>query len=243
MLLLTSDFWEIKTTKKTGRGIFVKKDLQAGIVIGDYIGKVLKTAEDDTSEKDEGLYLMYYHDRASIYPKNIQGPGVHLINHSCAPNCWMYIYKGHTLFFTLRHIFAGEELTISYLLSHDPLCHPCTHVCKCDSMVCSHTMHQTKEQFQKWNTFCEIQTKKTKRARIQYGKELAKLAIYPEHIPDNHVYTLTGCTEQSHLSLDNTILPTTNQLRQLIRKTGRILSFPELKTTVYGIRYDEIIYF
>src|SRR5687768_10758672 len=84
MFLLDASYWEVKTTKEKGRGVFAKKDIAPGIVIADYLGRVIKTAEEDTSEKD-GLYLLYYHDYASIYPADLEAEGFHLVNHSCVP--------------------------------------------------------------------------------------------------------------------------------------------------------------
>lgn len=240
MILLPADSWEIKTTEKKGRGIFVKKDIAPGVVIGDYIGRVIKTAEEDTSQKD-GLYLMYYHDYASLYPIDIHAPGVHLINHSCAPNCWIFTYKGHTLFFTLRKIFAGEELTASYLLSPDASCEPCEHICRCESAVCTQTMHLPEEQFKKWTMFTEEQGKKTKRARIRYGRELPELSSYPDSIPDEPIYNLFGSTEKPPLRFTDKQLPLLSTLRKLIRENGRILSFPNLKITVLGVQNDAAI--
>jgi uncharacterized protein len=241
MILLPDDAWQIKTTPKKGRGIFVTKDLPAGTVIGDYIGKVIKTAEEDTHEKDDELYLMYYHDYASLYPVDVKAPGLHLINHSCAPNCWMYTYKGHTLFFALRHIFAGEELTVSYLLSPDRACHPCHHICHCESIICYHTMHLSQERFDKWDAFETEQAKQTKRARIRYGKVLPTLPEYPKSIPDHPIYTLVGSATQPALILEDKKLPPTQEIRKIIRETGRILEFPALKTKVFGVDNDTIL--
>jgi len=137
MFLLGKDFWQIKKTNKKGNGVFAKKNILQGTVISDYLGKVIKMSEYDLDLDKDGLYLMYFSDRAGIYP-DLTTPGPHLINHSCTPNCWMYIYRGHTLFFALRDIKPGEELTISYLLSpKDESCNNCTHVCKCDSEFCT----------------------------------------------------------------------------------------------------------
>src|SRR5581483_12361204 len=135
---------------------------------------------------------MYYHDRASIYPKDLNESGIHLINHSCMPNCWLYTYNGHTLFFTLRTIFPGEELTADYLLSPAEYCQDCTHQCYCDTLVCRGTMHLPQTQFKTWETFHEHQGKQTKRMPIRYGKQLAPLALYPEQIPDHTIYNLYG---------------------------------------------------
>ncbi|MFC1625630.1 SET domain-containing protein, partial [Patescibacteria group bacterium] len=150
--------------------------------IGDYLGKVLKTSQYDLDKDKDGLYLIYYSDELCIYP-NLQKPDIHLFNHSCEPNCWIYRYCGHSLFFALRNIKKGEELTISYLLPpKDKNCSPCTHGCSCGSKLCTGTMHQTKEKFQAWQKYQNRENKKTKIAKAIVGKKLKKLDKYPKSI-------------------------------------------------------------
>ena len=43
MFLLSEDYLQIRKTKKKGFGVFAKKRIKAGTVIGDYLGKVIKT--------------------------------------------------------------------------------------------------------------------------------------------------------------------------------------------------------
>ena len=236
MILLPEDYWEVRNTDKKGRGIFAKKDIPAGTVIGDYIGRVIKTAEEDIYEKDEALYLMYYHDRASIYPVDHKAVGVHLLNHSCTPNCWMYTYRGHTLFFALRHVFKGEEITISYLLSPlDETCNPCKDICYCNGLLCRGTMHLTDDKFDRWNEFNESIEKKTKKARVTYGKELPKLKNYPESIPDNPIYDLFGSAQEKPLELSSDELPSAQEIRNLIREKGKTINIPKLNTKILGV--------
>lgn len=112
--------------------------------------------------------------------------GPHLINHSCMPNCWIYIFHGHTLFFALRNILPGEELTISYLLSPlDETCNLCTHDCKCGNRLCTGTMHLSKNKYKKWQKFQDNERDKTVTAKFVFGKNLQKLDFYPKIISDN----------------------------------------------------------
>ena len=241
MVFLSNEYWEVKKTGNKGLGLFAKKTIKPGIVIGDYIGKVLKTAEADIQEDKQNLYLMYYHDQASIYP-NLQKPGIHLLNHSCTPNSWLYTYKGHILAFTLRRIFPGEELTISYLLSpKDESCRPCTHLCKCQSLMCKKTMHQSLEKYKKWRTHQEAKAKKDKRERICYGKELRLLTSYPKIIIDNPIYDLFASSKEPALSFADKTLPPTTEIRKLIRKTGKVIEFTALNTKIYGVQNNLII--
>lgn len=188
MFLLKDNFWQIKATYEKGFGVFAKKQIKAGTIIGDYLGKVIKTAEYNLDKDKEGLYLMYFTDTACIYP-NLKKPGIHLLNHSCSPNCWIYIHRGHTLFFALRKIEPGEELTISYLLSpKDETCKPCTHNCKCESKFCTGTMHLTKDKYKQWQKFQNEQKEKTKTPKVVFGKNLPKLTSYPKIDPNNPIY-------------------------------------------------------
>ncbi len=188
MFLLAEDYWQIKKTKEKGYGVFAKKEIRAGSIIGDYLGKVIKTAYYDLDNDKNGLYLMYLSDQASIYP-DLRKPGIHLLNHSCAPNCWIYIHSGHTLFFALRKINPEEELTISYLLSpKSEYCKPCLHNCKCDSKFCTGTMHLSEDKYQTWQKFQNEEKKKTKKVKAVFGKNLPKLTSYPKTIPNNPIY-------------------------------------------------------
>lgn len=185
MMLLSNKYWEIKNTKSKGRGLFAKKDISKGTVIGDYIGKVLRP--EDTLVDEENFYLIYYHDHAVISP-DLEKPGVHLLNHSCIPNAFLYIYKGHTLVFALRRISKGEEVTIPYLLApKDKFCKPCPHICKCGNLQCSGTMHLSKEKYDKWRKFGDTQAKETKRERVSFGKELPLLSSYPKRISGDYI--------------------------------------------------------
>ena len=242
MFLISDDYLETRDIKEKGKGVFAKKNISQGVVIGDYIGTVIKTAEENVREEDIGLYLMYYHNQASIYP-NLSKNGIHLLNHSCTPNCWMYTYKGHTLFFALRQIFEGEELTISYLLSpKDEYCRPCTHVCKCGSTVCSGTMHLLDARYKKWAEFHNMEEKKTKKSRIKYGKILPTLTSYPKNIHDNPIYALFGSSKKSPKVLKNNSVPPISEIRKLIRETGRTIYLPLLKLKITGVVEDEIVF-
>lgn len=188
MFLLAKNAWCIKKVHGKGFGVFTKKSIKAGSVISDYLGRVIKTAEYDPDKDRQGLYLMYLTDRASIYP-DLSKPGPHLINHSCTPNCWIYICHGHTLFFALRNIDSGEELTISYLLSPDEdTCKPCTHICNCGSKNCKGSFHLTKDKYKLWQKFQEKEKKKTKIVKFIFGENLPILPSYPKNVHIDSIY-------------------------------------------------------
>lgn len=191
MFLLKRNYWQIKKTKVKGYGVFAKIEIAAGTIIGDYLGKVLKTAEYDLDSDKNGLYLMFFTDQASIYP-DLNTPGIHLLNHSCKPNCWIYTYKDHTLFFTLRKINSKEELTISYLLApkRKSCILSCLHICRCGSKNCTGTMHLSEEKYQLWQDFQDKENKSNEKVKVVFNKNLPKLPSYPKLIPTNPIYPI-----------------------------------------------------
>lgn len=51
MFLLKNNSWKIKKTIEKGYGVFAKKEIKAGTVISDYLGKVINIAEYIVIEK------------------------------------------------------------------------------------------------------------------------------------------------------------------------------------------------
>lgn len=241
MFLLSEDYWEVRETSKKGRGVFAKKDIEAGTVIGDYLGTIIPESEEDEYEKKHGFYIMYYTDEASVWP-DVDKPGIHLINNSCAPNTYMYTYQAHTLYFALRKIFAGEELTVSYLLAPiDENCSPCKDICHCGSEFCTGTMHMNQKTYDAWNAFDDEMVKDFVIPPYTFGQQLEKLPSYPEKIEDNPIYPLFG--EQHHKTHEfpDTTLPSQHELRKRIRETGQRLQFPNINVTVCGL-FDNHIF-
>jgi uncharacterized protein len=68
------------------------------------------------------------------------GNGSQFINHSCQPNCFVRIVRGHIIFFALRAITPGEEITMDYVNSY----HPDTKRCRCGAPGCRGTINLIK---------------------------------------------------------------------------------------------------
>jgi SET domain-containing protein len=102
MILLEKSYWEIRKTKSMGRGVFATKEIPPGTIIGDYLGEVVDPSEDTSDEF--GMYNLWINFETMVYA-DPNTEGLHLLNHSCAPNISMFPYKGHMLFFSLRKIF------------------------------------------------------------------------------------------------------------------------------------------
>jgi hypothetical protein len=233
MFLLPQDAWEMRKTEKKGRGIFAKKDIEGGTIIGDYLGLIVPEEEEEKYEDGKDLFLMYYDEESTIFPDPAK-PGIHILNHSCEPNCWMYTYKGHTLYFALRKIFTGEELTVSYQLNPiDDDCAPCTHACFCNTPSCTGTWHMSQEGYDAWRVFDDAETEKTKTVSAPLKQHLSLLDQYPEQIEDHTIYKLFGSTEKPPKNMKDTTI-SLQAVRKALRESGRQLHFPKIGITVLG---------
>ncbi len=181
MFLLPEVYWQVKKIKHKGRGVFTKKSISAGTLIGDYVGKLIHLKDVDFEEEKKKLFLMYYTDEVGIYP-NLEKPGVHLLNHSCSPNCWLTRYKNHTIVFALKNIRKGEELTISYLLPPKMNCALCNHHCFCQSRNCTGSMHLTEAGYKKWQEFQDKKGKYDMSKTKMVAGELKLFKKYPKSI-------------------------------------------------------------
>lgn len=137
VFFIPQDSYEIKQTKKKGRGIFASIKIKSGTIIGTYSGKILSYEEIDPKDYE---YLMYLNDEVGIVADKDK-IGVHLLNHSCQPNCAMQISTGNTTFVAIKDVNPQEELTISYRYPSQDTCTDCNHKCFCESPNCLKTMH------------------------------------------------------------------------------------------------------
>jgi uncharacterized protein len=65
------------------------------------------------------------------------GNGSQFINHSCRPNSFVRITHGRVIFFALRDISPGEEITLDYVESY----HPDDYRCRCGAPDCRGTIN------------------------------------------------------------------------------------------------------
>ena len=69
---------------------------------------------------------------------SVGGNATKYINHSCQPNAFCSIIHGHILFFALRDIAPGEEITIDYVASF----HDDRKRCDCGAPNCRGTINK-----------------------------------------------------------------------------------------------------
>ncbi|EDW67223.2 histone-lysine N-methyltransferase Su(var)3-9 isoform X1 [Drosophila virilis] len=121
-----------KTSNGRGWGVRTPHSLRKGEFVCEYVGEIITSDEANERGKaydDKGrtyLFDLDYNTAAeSEYTIDAANYGnvSHFINHSCDPNlavfpCWiehLNMALPHLVFFTLRHIKAGEELSFDYI--------------------------------------------------------------------------------------------------------------------------------
>lgn len=93
-------------------GIYTAEDIPPNRKVIEYTGEKLNPRQRKQREK-RSKYLFVLDDYWTL-DGGVGGSGAEFINHSCEPNLVTRIMKGHILYFSLRRIRAGEELTIDY---------------------------------------------------------------------------------------------------------------------------------
>ncbi|CAI9554324.1 unnamed protein product, partial [Staurois parvus] len=105
-----------------GRGLFCKRTIDAGEMVIEYSGNVIRSTLTDKREKyydgkGIGCY-MFRIDDSEVVDATMHGNAARFINHSCEPNCYSRVIpidgQKHIVIFAMRKIYRGEELTYDY---------------------------------------------------------------------------------------------------------------------------------
>ncbi|XP_033122773.1 uncharacterized protein LOC117121643 [Anneissia japonica] len=123
-----------------GRGLFCKRLIEAGEMIIEYSGTVIRSVLTDKREKyyeSKGIgCYMFRIDDYDVIDATVHGNAARFINHSCEPNCYSRVInvdgKKHIVIFASRQIFVGEELTYDYKFPIEDVKLPCN----CGSRKC-----------------------------------------------------------------------------------------------------------
>lgn len=103
-----------------GKGCFALKALSPRRKIGELVGERISNREAARRVAKGGKVRICELDEHWSIDASRGGNATAFINHSCEPNCFSRITRGHMLFFALRPIRAGEEITLDYTPSQHP---------------------------------------------------------------------------------------------------------------------------
>ena len=127
----------IERSPINGKGCFATSTFGRGRKIAEYTGERITNAEARRRAKRRILRICGIDDRWSL-DGSCGGNGTHYINHSCSPNSFTRTIHGHLIFFALRDIEPGEEITIDY----EETLHPNTKKCICGANNCRGTINK-----------------------------------------------------------------------------------------------------
>ena len=121
-----------------GRGCFAAAFFPKGRKIAEYAGERISAREAARRMRGRRVHRVCYISERVYLDGARGGNGTHYINHSCEPNSYMRITRGHLLFMALRDILPGEEITCDYISTH----HPDTYRCRCKAEGCRGTINR-----------------------------------------------------------------------------------------------------
>ena len=128
----------IGKSRINGKGCFATRLFPRGRKIAEYAGERISDLEaQKRARKRRFLRICDIDGRFSLDGAR-GGNGTHYINHCCEPNAYMRITHGHVLFFALRNIRAGDEITIDY----EQTLHPDSKRCGCGAKSCRGTINR-----------------------------------------------------------------------------------------------------
>ena len=133
-----ADGLTIKKSPINGKGCFATRAFAKGRKIAEYAGELITTKEAERRAARRRILRICAIDRRWSLDGARGGNGTHYINHSCRPNSYMRITRGHILFMALRDIRPGEEITLDY----ETTLHPDTKKCRCNAKGCRGTINK-----------------------------------------------------------------------------------------------------
>ena len=127
---------EIRESRIHRRGVYALERIPPRRKVMEYTGERISRRE--TKRRGDGpvTYLFPLDDYWTL-DGAVGGSGAEIINHSCDPNIYTMVFKGHILYMSKRLIRPGEELTVDYRFSDKV--EPVT--CKCGSKACRGTIN------------------------------------------------------------------------------------------------------
>jgi len=127
---------EIRESKIHRRGVYALERIPARRKVIEYTGERINRRE--TKRRGDGMITyLFTLDSYWTIDGAVGGSGAEIINHSCDPNLYSCIMRGHILYMSKRLIRPGEELTIDYRFSDDVG----TVKCRCGSRNCRGTIN------------------------------------------------------------------------------------------------------
>ncbi|HYW48693.1 MAG TPA: SET domain-containing protein-lysine N-methyltransferase [Bryobacteraceae bacterium] len=108
----------IRESRIHRRGVYTLERIPARRKVIEYTGERISRRETKRRASGPLTYLFALDDYWTV-DGAVGGSGAEIINHSCEPNLYSWVFKGHILYMSRRTINPGEELTVDYRFSDD----------------------------------------------------------------------------------------------------------------------------
>lgn len=112
------DFIRVASSDIHGTGVFAKRPIPRGTRIIEYAGQRFPKAEllDAAELGERNLTYVLNLDEDTAIDGAVQGNDARFVNHSCEPNCEIYVFDDIPYLYAMQEIPAGAELTFDYKL-------------------------------------------------------------------------------------------------------------------------------
>lgn len=107
------DAVQVRRSSIEGQGVFAVRRLPGRRKLGELSGTLVRLPQARRAiERAPRIYFIELSRRLALDCR--QGNAFRHLNHSCAPNCYLRIYRHRVEVYTLRPLAAGTELTVDY---------------------------------------------------------------------------------------------------------------------------------
>ena len=115
-----------------GRGCFAGAEVPRRHMVAELAGERISHAEGRRRMRGKRRIRISDVDERTAIDMNRKGDATAFINHSCDPNLFLRVQRGHPIVYALRDIRKGEELLLDYGDSH----HDGKLRCRCGATNC-----------------------------------------------------------------------------------------------------------
>ena len=123
---------EVRPSAIDGHGAFAGEAIPAGRKIGEIRGLAMTVKEARRRVQHQRRIMMVEVSARTAIDASDSPHALRFTNHSCRPNAILRIVQGRVEIHALRHLAAGEEITVDYGPTH----HAGRLRCRCGAPAC-----------------------------------------------------------------------------------------------------------
>ena len=118
---------EVRKSRIDGKGCFATAPFRARRKVAELTGERVSRVEAARRMRGKKRLHICAIDSYWGVDSSSGGNGTQYVNHSCEPNCFMRVTRGHIIIYALRDIKPGVFLTLNYGVTY----HDHSKLCRC----------------------------------------------------------------------------------------------------------------